>query len=963
MFPLFNYGLGFNSRFPDPKPIHKAREGSHTVAQDEPVMSGDDLAAAVVALAASCVIAYFAFRNGKGSKIIKSISGTSPTTPPASALSKLPPDGGGTGGGAVAAAISHESAAASSHSASHVSEEAVPVGTRSLERSAVEVTSDATSEAVAETEASRVPAADKTISGLDGRPPLPADALAEPPSSIPVGGSSGEPSPLAAELSDVVNKGLDPRAASAADSKGVANAASSAGVAASPNNAAKTSQPLTGGSTPTPPKSSSNPPPPPAQPAPPAHPVPPRSSAPPAPKVVEIKLPNGEKLVTKTNADGGQILSKYNFKGQLVEESRYEKGQLVAKSKFSYDEVDGCEITLEEKVKIVNGQEVAPVNPKPPSDNSGGTPPASSAPPASSTPSSSAPPAPPVATPAASSTRTASGAVLQNEIPELFLQRSLTAPDGKLTSAPILGAEGQTIGCSKLEYYPNGRIARNPIYGNDRKLQEWVEIAYTPEGQIEKFVFSDGTEKYAAAFDDDISKILGDDPKYSLLIKGFEKEVTIEAEQALSRGTKAFEAGDYESAVKSWRPLTKIRNVAIPDNLYEAEFQVGAAAYRKATELANAGEHIAAEEKRVEALEAWSALERIENKGCYHNYKGLCHEVMGNHEKAVEAFANGAEERDVQAMINLARHCETGQGLPNRNNLDLAVELYQKADATAEAERVAKTIEDIKVANEALANLEPLPAGDLAVSSQPPHPSQVLAKTFSLPLPATPAAAKSKSLPSELANATPDVLGKELFGAPRPMPFRTPAERLLTENAEIFAKGQSVYDDAGLLYKAAQEEAKKGQKQAVKAKYEAAREQFANAEIIWRPLLKHDTDGTYLNAVGQCLQGQGRHDEAKKYYFEAMLKEHEKAAYNLAVYCENGITLPNNQPDLKAAIDFFELAKAKEELERILQKTDLAKGFRVQAQAALDELNAASQPIVVTTLGHHTADAPAVLMN
>lgn len=283
MFPLFNYNFGLNSRFPSPKAIHPARPNIHRIAEDEPIMSGNDIAAAAVALAATCVIAFFAFRKGKSDKVIKAISGTSPTTPPpASALGTLP-----TGGGdAVASAISHEpvAVASSSHSASHAGEEAVPVGASSLEHSAADAT--------AETAASSVPAADKPISELGAKPPLPADALVEPlpepPSSIPAGDALGKPAPLPDGLNDAANKELDLNAASVADAKGAADAANAAdaaaasgtaNAAASANKDAQTPPPPASGKAPTPPKGSSNPPPPPASSAPPTPSAPPAAGA------------------------------------------------------------------------------------------------------------------------------------------------------------------------------------------------------------------------------------------------------------------------------------------------------------------------------------------------------------------------------------------------------------------------------------------------------------------------------------------------------------------------------------------------------------------------------------------------------------------------------------------------------------------------------------------------------------
>lgn len=1074
MFPLFNYNFGLNNRFPSPKAIHPARPNIHRIAESEPVMSGNAIAAAAVALAASCVIMFFAFRKGKSDKVIKAISGATPTTPPPSSAAASAFGGGGGGGGggagAIVDAISRDpvAVAASSHSASHTAShsggESVPVRTSSLERPVAE----ASPEAVAET-AGRTPVADTpvepSIADLDGRPPLDEiDEFLMDPEEARSGhlnlNASGEQASLADDLGEAANKnnGLDLSVPDAADVKGAQDAdnlTNPAGAQGAPGAAGSASSANKGGAQP----------PPAQQPAPPEPPASRKAPTPPASKVVEMQLPDddygemvyevpvgkntplassnrslndsvsppadnqippkGDNIPPKGDKGGstppaapdgsappshaasaaiasgakktlsaidlgppiqelsetmlkapfvvdGKLISMpfYDESGKLLGCSRFERnqdGQILRNSIYDskgkwlesieidykdngeigacafldnmgtyISDLQGFDKATKDNPKydlLKQELSIAASKGKPPKSGSGAPPAAPVA------PVGSAPPVPPPAAAAPSSAASLVGKFEDSKLPikvaDAMLQKTFINADGRIQSAPVKDAAEQLLGCSRLFYTKEGRIKASAFYGADKKLQDSVEIVYNEYGQIEKFVFSDGTEKYAAAFDDDIAKMLGDDPKYSLLIKGFEKEVTLEAEKALNRGALAFEAGDYEGAVKSWRPLTKIRNVAIPENLYEAEFQVGAAAYRKSVELRNAGEFPAADAKCAEAFEAWSALEKLENKGSYHNYKGLCHEVMGNHEKAVEAFANGVGEDDAKAMINLARHCESGQGLPNGKDLNLAAELYQKAGATAEAERVAQTIENIRIADEALANLANHPLS--------PHPSQVLAETFSLPLPATPLAVKSKSLPPELVGANPKALGERLFGVPKPVVVADAAVDL-----SRFEKGNAVFQEAMRLYNANDKV--------------AANEQFEIAMGIYKPLLEHDTDGAFHNAVGQCCYGMGDYNTARVYYGRALgiNINCKKANENLGLCFATGNGF-EGATDLEVAIELYKRGDAKAQLERILKKSDLAEELRIKAQYALDELNSVPQAVVTTTLGHHTADASAVL--
>lgn len=1025
MFPLFNYNFGLNNRFPSPKPIRAARPSVHIRAEDEPVMSGNDVAAAAIALVVTGAMMFWACRGGKGSKVIRSISGAAPTTPypssaAASALSSLPTGGAGGGGGAAASAISHESVAAASshsasssasHSASHVGEEAVPAGTSSLERSATDATTETTAETAGRADVvdpvpteshiseldGRAPVADTpvepSIAGLDGRPPLADDVhvepLAEPTSSVPAGDALGEPAPLADGLNDATNRGLGQNAASVSDASNTSDAARLADATASVD---KGSAPVASDKAPTSPKGdkggnmppSSAPPAtggappatsgsgaPPASPAstpqaPPAAPIPqaPPASASAAPLTGGIPLaspprspvaPGNASVAFFTTGAGISPVPPpgifYRRNAGPVRIPVSPGPRMAASVPVSHEPVPSSVAASNAAPPIATKTEATPPPVATPTRDT--TPPASSstAPVPPQAASNSA--APPVASttgvtppPAAS---TAKAARIPNSVPDFMLQKTLIQSDGIFQSEPVKDAAEQVIGCSRLFYAQDGRIKTSVFYGADKQLQEWVEVVYNDYGQIEKFVFSDGTEKLAAAFDDNIAKILGDDPKYSLLMKGFRREIASEAEQALNKGTQAFEAGDYEGAVKSWRPLTKIRNVAIPDNLYEAEFQVGAAAYKKFAELKNAGEHLAAEAKRAEAFEAWDALERIENKGIYYNYKGLCHEVTGNHEKAVNAFADGVGEDDAKAMINLARHCETGEGLPNGKDLDLALEWYQKAGATAEAERVAKTIE-INAANEALAKLDPLPASNLDVLPQPPSTGQVFAETFGITPPVEPVVVKPKQLPPELNGVTPDVLGTHFFGAPKSVDAKKIAADVEAMLIEKKQQGDAVFQKAMQLF--------------VDKDKPAANEQFARAIGIYKPLLEHDKDGTFFNAVGQCLYGRGDYKIARAYYERALaINIHcKKANENLGICFATGNGF-DGVTDLEAAIELYRRGDAKVQLEWLLEKPDLAPEFRAQAQAALDELNAASQPIVVTELGYDATGSQPAFVN
>lgn len=823
MFPLLNYGVGFNSRFPDPKPIRSARPGGHIIAKDEPIMSGNDLAAAAVALAASCVIMFFAFRKGKSDKVIKAISGASPTTPPpsssaASALVTLPTGGSSGGGGsAVASAISHEPVAhaASSHSASHVSGEPVPVGVSELERPAADATA----------EAGRVPVTDTPaeshISELDGEPSLPSDSLAEPlaepPSGIPVGDTSGKPSSLAQELSDVVNTGLDPRTANAAGAKGAPDAA--AGAAAS------------------------------------AKPVPPPSSGkaptPPTPKVVERNLPNGEKLVIKTSVDGGEHHLRYDFQGREIEKSRYEKGQLVERSRFryEYEEEYGCEIQIEEKIKVVNGKEVAPAKPKPPSNNSGGTPPNSSTPPAP--PNNSVPPAPPAPAAGASS------------------------PKGNVNSKTSL-AQTQAATAAMQPHTPPARSHATPV---------------PPKAT------TSGTNPPAAA--SSVSKV----------------------------------------------PRTYAD--------YEAEFEKGARAY--IASLAQTSESAA---KLDEAMQAWGHLDKIPNLQIRAIFQGQCHELMRNYNKAIASYKEaGAIDRlqklqkDVDLPAGVFEQAEdaiaeiSGAVPRARQPVQVAEPNSAQPNASSAAGTAAEPNTGFEGnVDDLLAKLSEEPFEEAVDPSKPPHPGQVYAEIFGKTPPVTHAVARAKPLPPRFANASPDVLAVKLFGTPTPIVIDA-----ATALSKMERDGNETYRVAVKLYNEGHKAAANGQ--------------FAKAMGILEPLLAHDTDGRYLNAVGQCLQGMGRHEEAMERYMAAVEKGHKKAMECLGIYLETGAGIEGGAKDLPAAVDMYIRGGAKEQLKRLSNKADLPQELAVQVKAALDQIESASQAVVSKKLGHPTTVAPPALMN
>lgn len=1010
MFPIFNYGVRFDSRFPDPTPIRPVRKASHVSEYGEPVISGNALAGAFAALAATCIIVFAALRKGHvDSNMVIREARTLVKDGVDAASNKIhaAQEGLQDAAAQVGSHVAGDSAASGGGASG-----AVNNGITRTNRVAASTTGQNSGHApVTSTVTEPTPPRQRVEPAPVNRAtetPARAEGLAEQPNTkidedvIPVDGADGADPALTSQAADNVR--VEPEFDDFSRPDEVPSQAPHPDERI-PFTAEEVrrddSDAIIGMKQPTAKE----------------------------PKVTETTLPNGEKIRIEYFTDGKYKLNsekhyRFNAKGQLTEEAYYLNGKLIERTAITYKYENGKEIRIE-KVFNAEGKETGegfaskpvdtpPKGSTPPSTPSGSAPPAApgnSPPPAPPAAPPAVPPAaPPVAPPAAPSAVPVAGAkaarvnnsslpfaptmpigtkvasaqppvppigelpagqkladatppavrknsssnglkMLQNEVSEIMLQEPFTASDGRLLSAPILDAQDQLIGCSRLEYYPNGRIARNSIYGSDAKLQEWVEIAYTPEGQIEKFVFSDGTEKNIEDFGCKIEEILGDEDKYNLLRNGLEKEVALEANQAVDKGMKAFEARDYKTAAESWRPLVKIGHTSVQDYLYEAEFQVGAAAYKEAIELTKAGSH-AAPEKYLEAEQAWSALEKIENTGMCLNYKGLCHEVTGNQAKAVEAFTKAANEGDPQAMINLARHYETGEGVVGGKDFVVAKDLYEEAGATEDFERVAKVIEeaqraeDAKTADELLARLEPL--AEIKVEPQAPSPAQVLAETFGVEDVSAPIVT-AKPIPPELNGAPPQALGEVLFGKPTPMPVKTSAQVAASEIDEIYSRGNSAFLNAMRFY---------GRKQK-----KAAKERFAAAERILRLLIKHDTDGTYLNLVGECLQGQGKHKEAIELFYEAAAKDNRKAMINLGAHCQAGKGLPSEAPDYALAIDFYKRATAKKNLKAMLKIDDLPKEFYQQAQAAIAELESASSEVVAATSADETAVQVAQMVN
>lgn len=947
MFPLFNYGFGFNNRFPNPKPIHAAREGSHIIAEDEPIMSGNDLAAAAVALAASCVIAYFAFRNGKGNKIIKSISGTSPSAPPPSSSTASTLGTLSTGGSGSAAAISHEPVAvassshSASHSTSHVSAESVPVGTSSLEHPAAEASSEAVAETAGRTPVVDTPIADTpvepSIADLGGRPPLVDNAHVDPPSSVPTG-----------------------------DASGVSGAAASSTPPAPSGSLAHPDTPL-----------------------PSLHKTPAKDLMPLPQQLDETILKQSfidDKLVSMPLYDGSGKLLGYsrlerNPDGQILRNSIYDSsGKLQEWLEIDYtpngeikkivfndrtgtyvgDSKDfDIAIKGNPKYSLLNNElssQLAASKGKPPKASGSGAPPAPpKAPPV--------PPVPPASPAAARAVRGNSAAVpLRNPAPQIsptsplplppstpagakpaiklpdlpkkgatpppassaakiadelnipiadeMLERVFIDAEGKFQSAPVKDAD-KLIGCSRLIYTEDGRVKTSAFYGTDRKLKDWLEIEYTPGGEIEKVVFHDGQTPITADAAN-FQRTTKGNPKYALLKKEFARQHDAKELEMMKLGLEAFRAKDYESATAVWRPLADKGNTSVLEYLYEAEFQVGAVACREAIALQRAGNTVEAHALFDKAEASWKNLDKIEDPGKRFNYKGMCHEIMGNDEKAVECFLNGSANKEPQAMINYARHCETGDGMKDgEKDFDQAIKLYQRAGAKEHLERMAKD--------------EQLPPNIRESAEQAKleleHESKELDESLELAVRPDPAEFSGK-----------------LFGTPRPIVSPAPLDL-----ARIEQDGNETYQAALKLFNANDKV--------------AAKEQFARTIGILKPLLDHDPDGRYLTRIGQCLQGMGEHAKAMDYYFAAIKKGNQKAMEYAGIYLETGAGINGGEKDLAGAVEMYIRGGAEKQLQRLSKKTDLPSELRVQVETALGTINSASQPVAVTGLELHNTGA------
>lgn len=975
MFPIFNYGIGFNSNFPDPKPIRGAREVRHIEEHDEPVMSGNAVAAAIAALAASCAIILFAFKKGKvDSEVVVKEVRTITTDGIEAASSKIHEVKVGLEDAAarVRTRIFGDSAPVIVEPSKTV--ERVIVDDTVLPKAA-EKTSDlgaTTEKPVASTVTEPVAAAKKVEESVSSvkstEPPAAVDKSAEPPAPIiedkpptptiedkalvssekPAGDASGELPSNTDEINSFVNNGLDPKADEMRDfvNNGLeSQATKAADTAVSGNIDIK----------------------------------PPASSA---PKETEKVLANGDKIVIVTHENGVENHYRYDSQERKLEELEYKDGQPIKKRSYEYTNVNGCEIRTEKMFEIVDGKEkfighgaAKTVGVSKP----GGKPPASSASPAA--PSGSARPATPLATPPKVKKQMSALDLMPplEELPEEMLRKPLII-DGKLVSMPIHDESGKLLGCSRLERNPDGQILRNSIYDSNGKLKEWIEIDYTPSGEIKNFVFNDNMGAYvddAQYFD----KATKGNSKYNLLRNELSNQFAASTGKAPTTsgsgappvpptpqappappaapaappvaGTKAIAPDNAHSdtsfaqtvpASATPKPVVSASSEAkVPQSLNEfvAEYDKGANAYDKSVALGDTPEAMVELDK---AMEAWGHLKNMPYPGMRELLQGRCHEKMGNYAQAIASYKTVSAFGDLQDL-------RKKQNLPVDviEQIDAAiVEMRSKisrgrqsVQAAEPNPKVAQNSEVIGDLDELLAKMHEEPFEPATVAPKTPHPSEVLAETFGVNNVA-PQTANAKALPFRFKDAPPDVLAEKLFGTPSPIPVKVVAKKI----EQVYNEGNDIYQVAVNLYG-------KGNK-------EVAKGQFKKAMDVWMPLVEHDTDGKYLNALGQCLQGQGRYEEAIAHYEEAIFKGNTKAMLNMGAHCEAGTYIKGGR-DLEMAIELYKRAGAKDNLEKMLRRDDLPKEFFEQANAALDKIKSASQEVVATSENLAGAQGEAML--
>lgn len=381
---------------------------------------------------------------------------------------------------------------------------------------------------------------------------------------------------------------------------------------------------------------------------------------------------------------------------------------------------------------------------------------------------------------------------------------------------------------------------------------------------------------------------------------------------------------------------------------YEADFEKGARAY-----IAFLGRTPESAAKLDEAMEAWGKLENIHDLKLRAKLNGQCHELMQNYDQAIASYKEAG-------AIDRLQKLQKDDGLP-------AGVFEQAEDAIAELEHRAPHSKKAPVMAKPANSSTPTPSTIFEI--EPPHRviysinGQQVERLIYENGNQKCFVYNEKGLKTETKLIGKDnnvikieqfeydgdnlirtivldkdykvieVKGKpiEKYGIPE-----TPAPKVISANTaseaeKVFTKGSEIYHQAAVLYKS--------DKKAAAAK-------FKEAMNVWMPLVEHDTDGKYLNAVGQCLQGQGLHEEAIKYYEKAGDKGYSKAKLNLAAHCETGKGFKDGSYDLETAIHLYDQAKAKGNLEKILLRDDLTPELYAQAKTALDKINSASKKVV-----------------
>lgn len=384
---------------------------------------------------------------------------------------------------------------------------------------------------------------------------------------------------------------------------------------------------------------------------------------------------------------------------------------------------------------------------------------------------------------------------------------------------------------------------------------------------------------------------------------------------------------------------------------YFDEYDKGANAYKEFVKLGDTPEAMAQLDK---AMEAWGNLKNIKDSKLRTMLRGQCHELMENYDQAIAFYK---EAGAVGHLKELQKKTQLPSEVLEKTEVTIA-ELEHRAPHSKKAPVMAKPANSSTPTPSTAFEIEPPHRVIYSINGQQVERliyengnqkyfvyNEKGLKTETKLLDKNNNVIKIEQFEYDGDNLIRtivldkdykviEVKGKpiEKYGIPE-----TPAPKVISANTaseaeKVFAKGSEIYHQAAVLYKS--------------GKKEAAAAKFKETMDVWMPLVEYDTDGKYLNAVGQCLQGQGLHKEAIEYYEKAGDKGYSKAKLNLAAHCETGKGFKDGSYDLETAIHLYDQAKAKGNLEKILLRDDLTPELYAQAKTALDKINSASKKVV-----------------